>query len=454
MTFERAAEIPLGHKRYTSAKTLATWGGHGPRDSSAASFDYSSRCHKVSWPLTPGDWTTCTLLNSSSAQHRQTPEEPQYWLGGRSCRFPESIVTGRQWGRHLGVWSFYVYEPAVRAARRQHTVIRPNDGPTREWLAERDAAGTATEHGSDGNRIERALVKEKSPFVATLRQVSELMRPPVTAANDNAPANDEGSTANSGKGHERVHNQGSILPSVPMLLRAYQAGVQSGVRELNNGWHRIGPTDGKRKLTGLIFSNGELIAFGDDSGQKRRPTYKADPLGLVFDKESETAKHVERQSEENRSYIRLAGREQYISSQRPDAPGSISPPPRTARAVANDNTLAAARANTTSLPRVHRLPDGVAKDYGRLGGIAEAKGAGEGATSAPMHETLSELERAEKLIAAGIHAEDIEVVDDILSDASFRTIGLARGYAESSAHKMGRKVVEELLMRLSEKIAA
>ncbi|WP_442136931.1 hypothetical protein [Rhizobium leguminosarum] len=346
----------------------------------------------------------------------------------------------------------------MRAAGRQHTVIRPNDGPTREWLAERDAAGTATEHGTDGNRIERALVKEKSPLVAPLRQVSELMRPPVTAANDNAPATDEGSTANSGKGHERVHNQGSILPSVPILLRAYQAGAESGVRDLHGGWHRIGYTDDtddkKKKFIGLAFLDGQLVAYGDDNGRKRRPDYTADPLGLVFNKESETAKHVERQPEENRSYIRLAGRERYISSQRPDAPGSISPPPRTARAVANDNTLAAARANTSSLPPVQKLPDGVAKDYGRLGGIAEANGAGEGATSAPMHETLYELERAEKLIAAGIHAEDIEVVDDILSDASFRTIGLARGYAESSAHKMGRKVVEELLARLSKKIAA
>ncbi|WP_156392836.1 hypothetical protein [Rhizobium sp. Root1220] len=330
-----------------------------------------------------------------------------------------------------------------------------NDGPSAEWRAERDAAGFALDYGSEGNRIERALVKEKSPLVATLRQVTELMRPPVVAANDNEPSNDEGQPGNSGKGHERVHNQGCITPSVPMLLRAHQAGMASGVRELDKGWHRIGPTDGKRKLTGLIFLNGELIAYGDDTGRKRRPDYKANRASeAVIDDESETAKHIAAQPEENRSYIRLAGRERYISSQRPDAPGSIATPPRTARAIANDNELAKAVANTPVMPAVKKLPDGPAKDYGRLAGIAETIGTGEGKASAPMHDVLSEMERAEQLGSAGFDADDLAVIDAILTDASFRTIGLARGYAESSAHRMGRKVVEDILTRLSEKIAA
>jgi hypothetical protein len=335
-------------------------------------------------------------------------------------------------------------------------VRRENDGPTPEWLAERDAAGTATEHGTEGSRIERALVKDKSPLVATLRQVCELVRPPIVAANDNAPS-EEGAARNNGKGFERVHNQASILPSVPMLLRAYQAGIECGVREVCGGWHRIGrtdTTDNKMKFIGLIFLDGELVAYGDDKGRKRRPGYVADPLGLVFDKDSEIGKHVARQPEENRAYVHLHGAGAYVSSQRPDAPGSIAPPHRTPRAIANDNTLAAARANTPVMPAINRLPDGVAKDYGRLGGIADVNGIGEGATSAPLHQALSELERADQFEAAGIGHDDLDLVEAVLSDASFRTIGLSLGYAESSAHRMGRRVVEDALKRISEKIAA
>ena len=75
-------------------------------------------------------------------------------------------------------------------------------------------------------------------------------------------------------------------------------------------------------------------------------------------------------------------------------------------------------------------------------------------SSAPMPEALSEMDRADQLEAAGLHRRDLEVVEEILADASFRTIGLQFGYAESSASRMGRKVVEDTLKRISEKIAA
>jgi len=358
--------------------------------------------------------------------------------------------------------------PANDNVPRRNVVTRPNDGPSPEWLAERNAAGTATEYGSDGNRIERALVKEGSPLVPVLRQVAELMRPAVVAANDNQPPTDEGGEVNSGFGAERIHDQGSITPSVPMLIRSVADGMRPRFirhpdgtstsvatgHQLLGGWHLAGWSDGKKKLTGVIVFDGEIIAYGNDHGRKCRPAYKADPLGLVFDKKSEAAKHVERQPTENGSYLRLAGRGRYISSQRPDAPGSIAPTPRTARAAANDNDLAAAIANTPVMPPVKMLPDGVAKEYGRLAGIADINGVGEGATSAPMHEALSELERAEQLHAAGFDDGDLAIIDAILDDASFRTIGLANGHAKSSAHRMGRKAVEKVLKRISEKIAA
>lgn len=459
MTFERKAALPRGHRLYSSTSTIAAWGSGGVRI--LATESYSTRGRPVTWPQVRGDWTTCQFIDPASAPHWQPPQTPEHWHAGRLCRFPESIVTGRRWS--LPKHPTENVEPAL-----QRNLVRlQEDGPSREWLAERDASGTATEYGSEGNRIERALVKEQSPLVATLRQVAELMRPAVIAANDNEPASDEGSAVNSGSGFERIHNQGSITPSVPLVLAAVSDGMRPRVIRHPNGtltriatrhhavdgWHLAGWMKG-RKLHGVIVSQGEIIAYGNAAGRKCKPAYTADPLGLTFDKDSEAAKHLAAQPEEDDSYIHLRGAGVYISSQRPDAPGSIAPPARTARAVANDNTLAAAIANTKTMPTVTKLPDGVARDYGRLGGIAESKGVGEGKSSAPMHEALSELERADRIASSGISAADLEVVDAVLSDASFRTIGIENGYAESSAHRMGRKVVEDVLSRLSEKIAA
>ena len=463
MTFNRLSEVPRGHRLYTRATTLADWGASGPRAVGAANDNYSSRGRRVTWPTVPGDWSTCRRLKATKPrEHQQQANIIETWLDGRVCRFPTTI-TGGTWERPTGM-------PIVANDNtpRRSVVRLQNDGPTQEWLAERDAAGFAVDYGSDGNRIERVLVKEKSPLVAALRQVAELMRPPVIAANNNAPANDDGERVNSGKGHERVHNQGSITPSVPMLLRAVSDGMRPRVirhpdgsitridtgHRVVDGWHLSGWTDGK-KLHGIIVNSGELTAYGDDKGRKRRPDYKANrATEAVVDEKSETAKHIAAQPEENRTYVRLRGRERYISHQRPDAPGSIAPVPRTARATANDNELQAAIANTQVLPPIQKLPDGVAADYGRLAGVAETKGVGEGKTSAPMHDALSELERQEELAAAGFHDEDLAVVDAILSDSSFRTIGLQFRYAESSAHRMGRKVVEDVLTRISGKIAA
>lgn len=455
MTFDRKAALPLGHRFYTSSATLASWGAGGERGPSFES--YSSRGRRVTRPEIPGDWSTCRYINPVALPHWEKPEPVETWLDGRACRFPESIITGRRWTRPIG-------PAASLPAIVRNIAIQPNDGPTSEWRAERDAAGFAIEYGTEGNRIERAFVKEASPLVATLRQVSELMRPPVIAANENTPPAED---ANPGKEGERVHNQGSITPSVPMLLRAVADGMRPRVirhpdgtmtriatgHQVEGGWHLAGWKRG-RKLHGVVIQDGEMVAYGNDRGRSCRPEYVADPLGLVVDKESETAKHIERQPEENRSYTRMKSAGTYVSAQSPDAPRSLAPPPRTSRAIANDNMLSKAKANTSVMPTVTKLQDGVAHEYGRLAGVADMTGACEGGTSAPMHDALAEMERADRLAAAGLDRDDLEVIEDILSDASFRTIGLARGYAESSAHRMGRKVVEDALKKISEKIAA
>jgi len=330
---------------------------------------------------------------------------------------------------------------------------RPNDGPTAEWLAERDAAGDETSYGTEGNRIERKLVADKSPLVFALRNVAELMRPPVVAANDNAPAGDDGD-GNPGQGMEREHNQGCFSPSIPEILRAYAPKLETSQRYIKGGWHLIGKTDGKRKLTGLIFHDGTLVAYGDDRGRKCRPSYNAKIAEAKADDESETARHFAAQRGNDVAYTKIKADSVYMSVQSPSAPRALAPPPRTSRAVANDNTLAAAIANTKAMPDVTRLPDGVAYEYGRLAGVADAVGVGDGKTSAPMHDSLAEMERADRLATIGFEDEDLAIVNAVLDDASFRTIALARGYAESSASRMGRRVVEDALKRISEKMAA
>lgn len=340
---------------------------------------------------------------------------------------------------------------------RRYNYIKPTrtsaavDGPSSEWLAERDAASFCIKYGSEGNRIERALVKECSPHAVTLRLVAELLRPPVVAANDNAPADAD---ENPGSGFERVHGHGCIQPSIPMLLRAHEAGLKTGSRTVKDGWHRIGTSPVRGELTGLTFMNGELVEYGDNKGRKRRPSYNPKIAEEDVDPKSITARHRAAQAVEDVSYTRLRGASVYVSAQSPNAPRSLASAVRTARAVANDNMLAKAIANTPVMPPVTRLPDGVAAEYGRLAGIADLTGVGDGKTSAPMNDALTEMERAEFLAASGIEADDLDIIEAILSDASFRTIGMQRGYAESAAHRMGRKVVEGALTRISEKIAA
>lgn len=438
MSFERKAELPLGHRFYTSARTLASWGSGGQR--AGTNETYNSR----GWVVAPKP--------TGIAWRDYAPK--------RTRPFRSSIcVASSEWVATRAS----VVAPSV-------TVRMPNDGPSAGWRTERDSAGIANKYGQHATRIERWLVEKQSPLVIPLRMVKERLRPAVTASNDNRPETDN-TDGNSGVGAERVHNQGSILPSVPEILTAYAAAYRPhivtkkcrfghaseiSVRHAGQGFSflegntLLGSTNWRSKLIGLVFRKGELVAYGDANGKKRLPSYKADPLGVVRDDDSETAKQEALQPLEDASYTRLNSAHTYVSAQSPNAPSSMSPPPRTASAVANDNTLAEAIANTREMPAITRLPDGVAHGYGRLAGISDSKGN----TSFGAHEVLTEIERSEELASAGFDHADIQVVDAILDDASFRTIGLLNGYAETSAHRMGRKVVEDTLRRISEKIAA
>lgn len=351
---------------------------------------------------------------------------------------------------------------------RRSTTIKVTDGPTAAWRQERDAAGAEANYRYAGNRIERALVKEQNPLVVTLRQLAELMRPVNTATTqDIQSGKDEGQAANGGFGAERIHNQGAFKPSVPEVLQALSDGLRVRVVRAPNGkltrispghtfsmerqglWHRVGTSIGKGKLNGLEFFAGKMVAYGDEAGRKKKPDYTADAVGLTYDEQSITARHIDRQDDENKSYLQLPAAAKYQSANDNNAPRALAPPQPTARAAKAAKWLA--EAANDNVPVTH-LPDGVAAGYGRLAGISEPKPIG--ATSTPRHEALDEMDRADTFADLGIAVEDWEVIDAVLDDESFRTIGLRRGHPEPSAHKSGRRAVETVLRKISEKIAA
>ncbi len=359
-------------------------------------------------------------------------------------------------------------EPRRSAANDNRRLRLANDGPTKEWLAERDAAGTSKAYRYHGGRIERALVNEASPLVSVLRQLVELMRPADIAATVDLGAEgaaDDG--ANSGYGAERKHNQGSFLPSIPKLMAALADGLCPRVVSFQGKIvGRVGTTFAKSFVEiggkirggfhGLQFSNGELVAYGD-RGRKRRPTYVADRYGLSYDKDplahvkkdSPTYAHIVRAATDNLDYVELPAAERYKPTVAAEAPRSLSPPMKTRRAEAAAAMLSAAANDNV---KIQKLPDGVAAEYGRLAGISSPKGSA--ATSSPRHHACDEIDRVEALASAGIGDAALEIVDAVLDGESFRTIGLRFGHAESSAHKSGRQIVERTLTEISRKIAA
>lgn len=304
-------------------------------------------------------------------------------------------------------------------------------------------------------RIENALVADKSPHAITLRRIRELMRPADIASTvefDNSGDADEG-VENSAEafGPELKHNQGSFTPSIPKLLGAWADGMRT--RVVSKGGRivgRVGTTyhrdaNGEtvivggqiaRRFYGLQFHNGELVAYGD-KGKKRAPKYTGTAAGVSYDKDGT-----------DKAYLALPSAAGAITAATNDnAPRSLCPPIRTHRA-AKAAALLASAAND-NVPITY-CPDGLAAEYGRIAGISDSGGT----AKAPRHAAFDELERAENFASLGIDPADVAVIETILENASFRAIGLQSGAAESSAHKTGRRIVERVLQKISEKIAA
>jgi len=338
----------------------------------------------------------------------------------------------------------------------------------RAWL---DGLPKTSPKPKAGSRIERALVKEQSPHVATLRQVRELMRPAKTdeTVDLGGGDKDENGEKNTGYGAERKHNQSSFLPSIPVLMRAYADGMRIRVvskegkiigrvcttyysdrngESMTIGGKLPGPY-GRMNFHGLRFFRGELVFYGD-KGRMRKPKYTGTKVGLAYGKGSETERHVKDTKKNNAAYLKLAGTARlYSSAANDNAPRAPSAAFRTDDAAAA--SLALASAANDNVP-VTNCPDGIATGYGRLGGISESTGPG--ATTAPRHPALDEMERADTFAEMNFDADDLDLVEAILADESFRSIGQRLGYAESSAHRSGRQVVERVLEKIAKKIAA
>ncbi|MCZ4287868.1 hypothetical protein [Hoeflea alexandrii] len=319
----------------------------------------------------------------------------------------------------------------------------------RAWL---DGLPDTRYRGQRTNRIEQALVAEASPLVATLRQVRELMRPAEICAVDLGDGDDEDSgDRNTGFGAEMKHNQSSFTPSIPKLLRAYADGIRIGTsfyRDKGGETVTIGGTlpgaSGRMKFRGLQFYRGALVAYGDDKGRKRKPKYVGTKSGVMYGKDSETARHIDETQANNASYLKLTG-----APANDNAPRAREAPTPTKSAAAARVALAGVANDNV---QVTHCPDGMAYGYGRLAGISDS--AGHGATTAPRHAALDELDRAETFASMELDSADVELIEAVLSGESFRTIGLRFGYAESSAHRSGRQVVERALEKISKKIAA
>ena len=327
--------------------------------------------------------------------------------------------------------------------------------------ARRDWLGTlpkAKPKPDQGNRIERALVKEKSPLVATLRQIAELMRPAKTdeTVDMGGGDDDEGGDKNTGYGTEQKHNQSSFTPSIPKLLNEYAEGIKIGTsyhhdksgESVTIGGKTPG-TAGRMKFHGLRFHRGKLVLYGDN-GRMRVPKYTGTKNGLAYGKDSETERHVKETKANNLSYLALPGTAPLRGAPANDnAPRSPSPAFRTDDAAAA--RLALDSAANDNAPITY-CPDAIAAGYGRLGGISES--AGPGSTTAPRHAALDEMDRAETFADMNVDEADIEIIEAILADESFRAIGTRLGFAKSSAHKSGRQAVERALETISKKIAA
>lgn len=446
------------------------------------------RGRRISWQefaeLTGRPIPEGARLRPATPPRRVEPrQEDVYWLG-RLARFPERYTDPSRDNRGNPRRPPRIVlhpRPANDNRPAARVVPMPNDGPTPDWLARRNAAGCATSYGKFGSRVERALLTDAATdeaaahAVVALRHLREIVRPAeLVAANDNALIDDGETEESRSHGLERVHNQSAIVPSIPKLLQAFADGMRVRVTKATDGkmtrvcrqvwtdrngvstvW--LGGMDGRR-WRGVMFIGGRLEFYGD-RGRKCRVDYKTKVSSAKPSREDVAAARLDEICG-TASYLRLHGTPMPVPLVLRDVPrplpGTI--PPAKAR-------LRAWLVEQCAGEPVQQCPPGVAAvwrrdgmglecGYGRLAGVSEAIGVGEGKTMAPAHASLSEITRS---VAAsdfmdGLSAREQAVLDALLDGESFAAIAAAAGKNPTSHN--GRRVAVQTLQNFNEKIAA
>lgn len=367
-----------------------------------------------------------------------------------------SSYTGRT------VWT----PPPRRVAANDNAPARPvvrreGDGPSPEWLAARDAAGTATGSGKAGTRIGRAIARENKESARLLSAALELMRPADVAANDNEPSD------NSGIGLETVQRD---RPSRGEMRRAIAEGMRPRVITRRDGTTlrfaggisargdclEIGGSIGGL-FFGLRYVNGALVAYGDTTGKMRRPWIDATRATKAHvDPDSATAAHLADGPSVAERYLSLRGTRLPIGAHWPDAPRAL-PSEATPRAIAAQAILDAAWSRTDPAEvRWGFCAPGIAATYGLLSGVSDLKGTGAGKTTAPQHQTLAEIDRADAGddLRARLSEKAVRVLEAVATGEAYRTIGIAEGYAEKSAHVSGKRAVQNAMAEIKSAMAA
>lgn len=292
---------------------------------------------------------------------------------------------------------------------------------------------------STPDRIARALEKHDPAMGKAFYRLRELMRPAIIAANDNL-ADPDVEEKDRAWGMERKHNQSSMTPSIPKMLRAYQRGQAIGVQYHNRHsrgtrYTWIGGRVG-RKFVGLFIGHGEgaPMFYQDDDGRRQKAKYRD---GVLTERELDPDQEAEEQA------LQMAGLTSYMALNR----GPVL------RGVLEQRYLISGKRQ-----RRHSIySTGVASykptDYGRLC-ISDMKGVGEGKTTAPAMPELAELDRADTAadFLDGIPATDRTVLDMMIVADSFSEVAAAAG-KEPTAHN-GKRLVLAALQKYSEKIAA
>lgn len=324
---------------------------------------------------------------------------------------------------------FYNYEAGREQISSNNEAYNAALAAHKDFISKRCCDGVST---STPGRIERALVKSHPNAAQKFYHLRELLRPPLIAANDNFPDVDI-EPHDRDWGLERGHSQGNIRPTIPEMLRAYDAGQPHGVSyntKNEASFTRIGQSV-EGKFVGLHIGHGEgaSLFYGDRKGRKKIAKYEAGKL--TSDKPRDEKIERERYLTDLSEYMAI--------NRGPVLRGSL------------DMVLRIKdRRYSFYTPGVAHYKSG---DYGWLC-YSAMKGTGENKTSAPRVAELAELDRSNDAdhFLSKLDDETRHVIDAMFTADSFSEVAAAVG-KNPTAHN-GKRLVLSVLENISEKIAA